>query len=222
MGQHVIFGPLTCLLVALGWQLHLHPHHSFRTKNYIELVWMALRYICWFGALPYALTTGNGGEVPGTLSMIFWYLWYVEVGSTMIFVNFAMSHTHLDVVQKDEHVNWVQYSSRYTVNLSNTYLVNWWMSYLNFQIEHHLFPQCPQFRFPRISHRVKALFERNGETYKCLDYWEGLQVTFANLRDQADEAIQQARIELALRKKGMLDKEREQLISAESENKKTR
>lgn len=27
-------------------------------------------------------------------------------------------------------------------------MVNWWMSYLNFQIEHHMFPSMPQFRHP--------------------------------------------------------------------------
>jgi len=216
--QHIIFGPLTCLLVAFGWQMHLHPQYAWRTKNYIELFYMFLRYFCWFMFLPYALTTGNGGEVPGVLSMMYWYFWYLEVGSTMIFLNFAMSHTHLDVVQKDEHVNWVQYSSRYTVNIENCYSVNWWMSYLNFQIEHHLFPQCPQFRFPRISHRVREMLERNGESYKVFTYKEGMQITFANLRDQADEAIQQARIAAALKKKGMLTAEHEKLI--EKENKK--
>jgi fatty acid desaturase len=219
--QNIIFGPLTCLLVALGWQLYLHPHHALRTKNYIELVWMALRYVSWFLFLPYALTTGHGGVVPGQLSMMGYYLWYVEVGSSMIFINFAMSHTHLDVVQKDEHVNWVQYSSRYTVNVENCYLVNWWMSYLNFQIEHHLFPQCPQFRFPRISHRVKEVLERNGETYKVFTYWEGLQVTFQNLRDQADEALQQARIEAALRKKGMIDADHDAVLQKEHAKKKS-
>ena len=34
--------------------------------------------------------------------------------------------------------------------------VNWFMSYLNFQIEHHLFPGMPQFRHPAVSPRVKV------------------------------------------------------------------
>ena len=39
--------------------------------------------------------------------------------------------------------------------------VDWWMSYLNYQIEHHLFPSMPQFNHPIISPRVKALFEKH-------------------------------------------------------------
>merc|ERR1719399_1415168 len=151
---------------------------------------MALRYASWFILLPYALTTGHGGAVPGVLSMMGYYLWYVEVGSSMIFINFAMSHTHLDVVQKDEHVNWVQYSSRYTVNVQNCYLVNWWMSYLNFQIEHHLFPQCPQFRFPQVSPRVKAICEKHGEPYMQIGYFKGMRKTFGNLNEVAEEAME--------------------------------
>jgi hypothetical protein len=42
-----------------------------------------------------------------------------------------------------------------------------------------------------------------------------MEITFANLRDQADEAICQARIEQAMRKKGMLSEEHKKLIDAE-------
>ena len=62
------------------------------------------------------------------------------------------------------------------------------MSYLNFQIEHHLFPQCPQFRFAQIYPRIKALFEKHGETYICMGYFEAIGVTFSNLKKVAKEA----------------------------------
>lgn len=59
--------------------------------------------------------------------------------------------------------------------------VNWWMSYLNYQIEHHLFPSMPQFRMPQVSPRVRALFEKHGVEYKSMGYTEAMKVTFANL-----------------------------------------
>eukprot|EP01035_Chromulina_nebulosa_P022858 gene22858-29605_t len=59
--------------------------------------------------------------------------------------------------------------------------VNWWMSYLNFQIEHHLFPSMPQFRHPLISKRIKALFEKHGLVYDQRSYFEAISVTFENL-----------------------------------------
>lgn len=59
--------------------------------------------------------------------------------------------------------------------------ISWWMSYLNFQIEHHLFPSMPQFRHPIISPRVKALLEKHGLAYDQRSYIEAMGVTFSNL-----------------------------------------
>ena len=55
------------------------------------------------------------------------------------------------------------------------------MAYLNFQIEHHLFPSMPQYNHPKICHRVRALFEKHGVEYDVRPYWECIRVTYANL-----------------------------------------
>jgi fatty acid desaturase len=60
-------------------------------------------------------------------------------------------------------------------------IIDWWMAYLNFQIEHHLFPCMPQFRHPQVSPRVKALFEKHGLVYQRMDYITAMKTTFANL-----------------------------------------
>jgi fatty acid desaturase len=65
-----------------------------------------------------------------------------------IFINFSVSHTHLPVSAASDYLHWVVYSAVHTTNIKNTALCNWWMSYLNFQIEHHMFPSMPQFRHP--------------------------------------------------------------------------
>jgi fatty acid desaturase len=68
-------------------------------------------------------------------------------------------------------------------------IVDWWMGYLNFQIEHHLYPSMPQFRHPMISPRVKALFEKHGLEYKRMDYISAMNVTFKNLHKVGIEAF---------------------------------
>ena len=55
------------------------------------------------------------------------------------------------------------------------------MAYLNFQIEHHLFPSMPQYNHPKISPRVKALFEKHGVEYDVRPYMECMRVTYKNL-----------------------------------------
>jgi acyl-CoA 6-desaturase (Delta-6 desaturase) len=59
--------------------------------------------------------------------------------------------------------------------------VSWWMGYLNFQIEHHLFPCMPQFRHSVISPRVKKFFEDHGFKYDQRDFFDALDCTFKNL-----------------------------------------
>ena len=119
---------LPCPAAAL-WSLA-----AFRVHNYLELFWMGMRYVLWHYAFGYM----------GLAASFRLYSFYVGIGATYIFTNFAVSHTHKDVVPKSKHISWTLYSANHTTNCSNHWFVNWWMAYLNFQIEHHLFPSMPQ------------------------------------------------------------------------------
>merc|ERR1712070_1298794 len=111
------------------------------------------------------------------------YMFYLAIGSTYIFTNFAVSHTHKDVIPKDKHISWTLYSANHTTNCTPGPICNWWMAYLNFQIEHHLFPAMPQFNHPKICHRVKALFDKHGVEYDVRPYSTCMAATFQNLWD---------------------------------------
>jgi len=173
--QAVLFPLVSTLLVALGWQFYLHPRHIARRKNINEAFWVTLRYVLW---------TAFFTTKFGLAKSILLYLVYVWVGANYIFLHFAVSHTHLPTVPKeDTQVDWVRYAAIYTMNVKPGpfNIVNWTMGYLNFQIEHHLFPCMPQFRHPQISPRVKAFFEKHGLKYDQRDYSEAFAVTFRNL-----------------------------------------
>jgi len=173
--QAFLFPVVTTSLVALGWQFFLHPRHVVRTKNWLEGVFMSMRYVLWY----IFLVPHFGGRNAFLL-----YLTYTWIGANYIFLNFALSHTHLPVVDKDDtQVDWIRYAAVYTINIKPGpfSFVNWWMGYLNFQIEHHLFPSMPQFRQPGISKRVKAFFEAHNLKYDQRPYFEAMAATFQNL-----------------------------------------
>lgn len=172
--QAVLFAPVSTMFVTLGWQLFLHPRHVMRIKNYTEMTYLIARYVFWAAVVC---------PVLGLKTTLAYYLFYVYVGGTYIFINFSVSHTHREVTKEDEHISWVRYSSDHTTNCTPSLLCNWWMSYLNFQIEHHLFPNMPQFNHPTIAPRVKALFEKHGLVYDVRPYWTCMYVTFKNLWD---------------------------------------
>jgi len=170
--QGALFVPLSTLLVALGWQIYLHPRHSLRAKKYGELASYLVRYVAIFGVVlkDYSWPAAIGA-----------YLLYDQVGAAYIFTNFALSHTHLPVTKADEYLHWVEYAANHTTNIQAGPICNWWMANLNFQIEHHLFPSMPQFRHKVIAPRVKALFEKHGLSYDVRPYFSCLFETLWNL-----------------------------------------
>jgi len=181
--QAILFPIITTSLVALGWQLFVHPRHILRTKQYTELGFIGLRYALWtyMVTMKYGLLQSTG-----------LYLAFMWVAANYIFLNFAVSHTHLDTVAKDDDkVDWVRYSAVYTMNVSPGpfKFISWWMSYLNFQIEHHLFPSMPQFRHPIVSPRVKALFEKHGLKYDQRSYSKAMYDTFRNLHNVGNDVF---------------------------------
>jgi len=173
--QALLFPIITTLLVALGWQFYLHPRFVVRKKNVWEFLALTTRYALWTYYI-----TGTFGLLQSAAI----YLAYNWFAANYIFINFAVSHTHLDTVDEDDtKVDWVRYAAIHTMNVSSGpfKFVDWWMSYLNFQIEHHLFPSMPQFRHPIVSKRVQVLFAKHGLKYDQRDYITAMKVTFANL-----------------------------------------
>jgi fatty acid desaturase/cytochrome b involved in lipid metabolism len=172
--QAYLFMPLTCFLVVLGWQLFLHPRYIVRSSKWSEVPPLLIRYCATF------FFVLSGIPWPSAFT---YYLLVQQAAGCYIFTNFALSHTHLDVTQSDEHIHWCEYASSHTTNLSNHWFVNWWMAYLNFQIEHHLFPAMPQFRHPEVSIRVRALFQKHGIAYDVRGYFACLGDTLKNLNE---------------------------------------
>jgi fatty acid desaturase 2 (delta-6 desaturase) len=177
--QAFLFFPVTSFLVGLGWTLFLHPKHAARTSRLVELTCMAARYVVFY--LSFA-------PKYGALGALGIYMLTFATACNYIFINFSVSHTHLPVSAASDYLHWVVYSAVHTTNIKNTALCNWWMSYLNFQIEHHMFPSMPQFRHPTIAPRVKALFEKHGLVYDVRPYWGAMWDTFANLHEVGHHA----------------------------------
>ena len=173
--QAFLFTPVSCVLVALGWQYYLHPRHIVRTKRVnTEGVALLVRHVLFYGVLCAGMSWAASVGV---------FLAYNTLASAYIFSQFAMSHTHLPVSEADEYLHWVEYAALHTTNIKSGWFncVDWFMSYLNFQIEHHLFPGMPQFRHPKVSPRVKALFQKHGLPYDERGWLPCMRDTWMNL-----------------------------------------
>ena len=139
------------IFVHLFWVYYLHPKKMFRTlcsartreqhvSASFEIVCMSASHI----VLPYIFYTGDNGSIVWCYFLLmitnFWNIAY-------LFGHFTLSHTFTGVIPENKHLLWFEYAIDHTVNISTkSALVSWVMGYLNFQIEHHLFPSMPQYK----------------------------------------------------------------------------
>jgi len=112
--QATLFLALDTLLVAVMWKIYLHPRYVLQRGNYHQFIFMGMHYIFayYIGFIPYMIS--------------------VWLASAYIFGNFALSHTHLAVTNRPLH--WVEYALLHTMDVEPSWMCNWWMSYLNFQV----------------------------------------------------------------------------------------
>ena len=90
-------------------QYFLHPRYMVRAKKYDEMFWLGLRHVL---AFKYVFA---GFTWPLSVAL---FVLYIQGGSSYIFTNFAMSHTHLPVTQPDEFLHWVDYAAVHTTNIT--------------------------------------------------------------------------------------------------------
>jgi hypothetical protein len=102
-----------------------------------------------------------------------------------LFGHFSLSHTFTDVVPENKSLKWFEYAIQHSVNISTqSPLVTWVMGYLNFQIEHHLFPSMPQYKNAIAAPYVKEFCKRWPQVqYTEVDYWTAWKEMFKNLND---------------------------------------
>ena len=177
--QAYLFFPVITTLVVFFWQFYLHPRFCLRTKKYYELFTIIARFALW-ALFSYI----NSWTIQKS---IFIYIFKTVVAANYIFINFAVSHTHRDIVPEDKYQDWITYSANHTTNCNPSFICSWWMSFLNFQIEHHLFPSLPQFRSPLVAPYVKELFKKHDIYYDSRNYFTCLYDTFKNLSNVASQ-----------------------------------
>jgi len=158
-------------LVVLYWKLWLHLNAIWRKMAIFDAIFLVLHYYVWYTLFIYQ----------GVWGMIFSHLVWGSIAGSYLFTNFAMSHTHKEILLTDQQEDWVRSAVLRTTNIKHNLLVNWWMGYLNMQIEHHLFPNMPQFRHPQVADRIKALCKKHGLEYDERGYFDVLACTFRNL-----------------------------------------
>jgi len=161
--------------VMAFWLLVLHPMKSYAKGNWEALSWMASSHIVNTAII---MHLGNFGFLAAY--GIFWAAKWIS--GAYLFGHFALSHTHCDVVNSNEHRNWVEYATHHAVDIDPSKgWINWVMGYLNCQVIHHLFPSMPQYRQPEVSKLWTTFCKENGLRYEITSYSDSWARMLGNL-----------------------------------------
>jgi fatty acid desaturase 2 (delta-6 desaturase) len=176
------------IFVHLFWSYYLHPRRVFhrlcsaKTREvYLETAFEAICMSASHIVIPmiFSISGGYGLLYSYFLFMVanFWNFVY-------LFGHFSLSHTYTGVIPEDKHLLWFEYALDHTVNISTkSALVTWIMGYLNFQIEHHLFPSMPQYKNGIAAPYVRRFCEKWSAdlTYVEHSYIEAWWLMLSNL-----------------------------------------
>jgi fatty acid desaturase 2 (delta-6 desaturase) len=178
------------ILVHLFWVYYLFPKKVFqrwcRAKNVSEHTIMSIEAFSMLAHhLIMPLIFYNGGVSGGGIAWCYFLLMVTNFCEFIyLFGHFTLSHSYMDVIPENKHLIWFEYALHHTVNISTkSALVSWIMGYLNFQIEHHLFPSMPQYKNALAAPYVRAFCEKWSSDLKYTEhsYKDAWRLMLSNL-----------------------------------------
>ncbi|KAK4536496.1 hypothetical protein CDCA_CDCA08G2521 [Cyanidium caldarium] len=103
-------------------------------------------------------------------------VWLVSVqclGGLLIGVVFTTGHNALHVLTPAERqrLDFVQLQCHTTRNTTSSWFWDWFCGGLNYQIEHHVWPQLPRHSLPLASQLLRRFCAKYGITYQTESFW---------------------------------------------------
>jgi fatty acid desaturase len=140
------------------YNLKKHPSVYFRKQQKKEAVALALHYT-WY-LLFIALT------MPSISKAIMFLIVSQLTGGYLIAFVVLLNHMHLPKLDSAKPFpEWVKLQIATTVNVRKGVLTDWVFGGLNYQIEHHLFPNFPRHNLSKVMNRVRAICKRHDVPY---------------------------------------------------------
>jgi len=101
---------------------------------------------------------------------------------------FWVNHVGMPLVRDVQGFSFFEHQVVTSRSILNAPRWNWVFGGLNFQIEHHLFPQVPSWRLPHVHALVREYFARTGLHYHGVRWQDAVGAIAAHLRQVARPA----------------------------------
>ncbi|NWL09997.1 acyl-CoA desaturase [Paenarthrobacter nitroguajacolicus] len=139
-------------LLFLGWTLHIDSlkfllHRGPVKFRWLELGLLGVRFGAYIGLLFFVLSPGVATAFIGVQVAVFG----LYMGGT-----FAPNHKGMPILPENSRADFLTRQVLTSRNITGGKLVTFFMGGLNYQIEHHLFPDMPRRHLRQASELVKA------------------------------------------------------------------
>jgi len=97
-------------------------------------------------------------------------------------VPFVLNHSGRPVVEGGHSLSHLRLQVLTSRNVPGGWFIDWFMGGLNYQIEHHLFPDMPRHNLRQVIPKVKEMCAEHGIDYCETGFWKGYEEVFSTLK----------------------------------------
>jgi fatty acid desaturase len=150
-------------------------------RHWQDAAMLMLHYGLWFG-VPCGLL-----RVSFSTALLAYVMPLTLLGPYLAAI-FWVNHVGMPLVRRVEDFSFFEHQVVTSRTILNPPGWNWLFGGLNFQIEHHLFPQVPSHRLPAVQPIVRELFVRQHIAYNGMTWAQAVRMIAAHFRRVARAA----------------------------------
>lgn len=143
-------------------------------KFTLDAAVLVLHFGLWW-ALPLAL-----GVSPGHVLLV--YVLPLFILGPYLAAIFWVNHVGMPLIRNMEDFSFLEHQAVTSRTVINPRSMDWFFGGLNFQIEHHLYPQIPSFRLRRVQGIVRPSLEQEQIPYHAVSFTQAVRDIAAHFR----------------------------------------
>lgn len=155
-----IYYPFAYALLYVSWRAS-SLRFVLGSKNKVELMLMTLNYL-WLALLPWTVSIGS-----------------ILLGGFCVAIVVTTNHQTEEMIETDDKYNYIvdQYRSTRGVHCADPFF-EWFFGGMQYQLEHHLLPMVPRYRYPQARPLLKKFSEDNDLPFHVSGVWEITKMNF--------------------------------------------
>ena len=148
-----------------------------------EKVGLVIHY-CWLGTTMYYMP---GGWIRALL----WFVAAETVCGLFLALVFGLGHNGMAVYPADQRPDFWKLQVSTTRNIKSNWFVDWFCGGLQYQVDHHLFPQLPRHNLAKVHKLVEQFCKEQEVEYHETNMWDGTVEVLSHLDAVSVEFIKE-------------------------------